>query len=116
MSKPTALLKGFEKAIASAKPAAKRQVIFDPETTGLALIGSPKGKRSFSVVARDPDHKQVWKQIGTPDLMSVAKAREAAAQPVARIKIGEAPIAAPAPAPEAPKTFKEIAEDFIKRW
>jgi integrase len=116
MPKPTSLLKGFERAVATAKPMAKRQVIFDPETTGLALIVSPKGKRSFSVVARDPANKQIWKQIGTPDLMTVTKARETAAEAVARIKAGQQPIAAPPPAPEAPKTFKEVAEDFIRRW
>lgn len=116
MPAPTSLLKGFEKAVATAKPAKKRQVIFDPETTGLALIVSPKGKRSFSVVARDPiAGKQVWKQIGAPDLISVAKARELAAAAVARIKAGQAPIEAPQP-PEAPKTFREVGEEFIKRW
>ena len=74
MPKPTSLLKGFEKTVATAKPSDKRQIIFDEATTGLALIVSPKGKRSFSIVARDPAGRQIWKQIGTPDGMTVAKA------------------------------------------
>lgn len=115
MPKPTSLLKGFEKAVATAKPTAKRQVLFDPETTGLALIVTPKGKRSFSVVARDPANKQVWKQIGTPDQMSIAKAREAAAEAVARVKAGQAPVDAPEAPPEPPETFKQVAEKFIER-
>jgi hypothetical protein len=97
MPKPTSLLNGFEKVVATAKPITKRQVIFDPETRGLALIVSPKGKRSFSVVARDPDNKQVWKQIGTPDFMTVTRAREIAAGAVARIKAGQSPVEPPAP-------------------
>jgi integrase len=117
MPAPTSLLKGFEKSVATAKPAKKRQVIFDPETTGLALIVSPKGKRSFSVVARDPiAGKQVWKRIGSPDLISVAKARELGAAAVARIKVGQSPIETPKEPPQVPKTFREIAEEFIRRW
>src|SRR3982751_4648110 len=117
MTAPKSLLKGFEKAVATARPAKKRQVIFDPETTGLALIVSPRGKRSFSVVARDPiAGKQVWKQIGSPDLISVTKARELGAAAVARIKAGKSPTEPPRETPQAPKTFREVAEEFIKRW
>lgn len=116
MPKPTALLKGFEKAVATARPTAKRQVIFDGSTTGLALIISPKGKRSFSVVARDPTGKQVWKQIGEPGAMTVAKARQEATEAVARVKAGEAALLPPAAPVAAPETFKAVAERFIARW
>jgi len=116
MPKPTSLLKGFEKTVATAKPSDRRQIIFDEATTGLALIISPKGKRSFSIVARDPAGRQVWKQIGAPDTMTVAKARETAAEAVARVKAGQAPIEPPKAAPEAPETFRAVAERFVKRW
>jgi integrase len=116
MAKPASLLKGFEKAVATAKPSAKRQVIFDPETTGLALIISPKGKRSFSVVARGPDNKQVWKQIGDAANMTVAVARAEAAAAVARVKAGKAPLLPPEPPEAAPETFREVAERFVARW
>ena len=85
MPKPTSMLKGFERSIATIKPTSKRQVIFDKETTGLALVVSPKGKKSFSIVARGPDGKQVWKQIGDAGLMTLAAARQEAAEAVARL-------------------------------
>ena len=116
MPKPTSLLKGFEKVVATVEPKAKRQVIFDPETTGLAFIVTPKGKRSFSIVARDPVGRQVWKQIGTLDELSVSKARERAVQAVARVKAGETELF-PHLVPElAPETFKQVSDRFIQRW
>lgn len=115
MPKPTALLKGFEKAVATVRPTSKRQVIFDEATTGLALIVSPKGKKSFSIVARDPSGKQIWKRIGDPALMTVADARQEAAEAVARVKAGEAPTLPPATPEAAPETFRTVAETFVSR-
>lgn len=115
MPKPTALLKGFEKAVATARPTTKRQVIFDGATTGLALVVSPKGKRSFSIVARDPAGKQVWKQIGDPTTMSVTQARKDAAEAVARVKAGESALLPTEPPEAPPETFKEVAKRFIER-
>lgn len=116
MPKPASLLKGFEREVATARPTGKRQVKIDEATTGLALIVSAKGKKSFSIVARGPDGKQVWKKIGDPALMSVAEARQEAAQAVARVKAGQTPLL-PQAAPEAaPETFREVTERFIARW
>ncbi|MDP3675261.1 MAG: integrase arm-type DNA-binding domain-containing protein [Novosphingobium sp.] len=117
MAKPTSLLKGFEKTVETVRAnPAKRQVLFDGSTTGLALIVSPKGKKSFAIVARDPNGKQVWKTIGDPATMTIAKARQEAAEAVARVKAGEAPVLPPEPPQSAPETFKEVAERFVKRW
>lgn len=115
MPKPTALLKGFERAVATARPAAKRQVIFDGATTGLALIVTPKGKMSFSIVARDPAGKQVWKRIGDPAQMTVAKARQEAAEAVARVKAGEAAVLPPEPPEAAPESFQSVVDNFLIR-
>lgn len=115
MPKPTALLKGFEKAVATAKPTAKRQVIFDEATTGLALIVTPKGKKSFSIVARDPSGKQVWKRIGDPVLMPVTEARQKATEAVARVKAGQAPVALAVTPEAAPETFETVAKAFLAR-
>ncbi len=117
MPKPTPLLKGFEKAVETVRAnPAKRQVIFDKETTGLALIVSPRGKKGFSIVARNPNGKQVWKSIGEPGKMTVAEARERARTGVGRIRDGESDIF-PEDKPEAPpETFKVVAERFITRW
>ena len=116
MSKPASLLKGFEKDVATAKPSAKRSVIFDKSTTGLALIVTPKGKKSFSIVARDSEGKQVWAKIGDPAVMSVAEARQEAPQAVARVKAGQAPVIPPLAPEAAPATFQQVAERFIAKW
>lgn len=115
MAKPTSLLKGFEKVIATAKPKPKRQVIFDEATTGLALIVSPKGKRSFAVVARNPEGKQIWKQIGEPDGMTVADAREKARIAVTRIKAGEKDVLPGEKPRKAPETFRQVCNQFLSR-
>ncbi|MES2494330.1 MAG: tyrosine-type recombinase/integrase [Pseudomonadota bacterium] len=115
MAKPASLLKGFEKAVVTAKAGARRQVIFDEATTGLALIVTPKGKKSFSIVARDPAGKQVWKRIGDPAQMNVSEARSEAAQAVARVKAGEAASLPPTPRNAAPETFRAVAERFVQR-
>jgi integrase len=109
-------LKGFERTIAKAQPTGRRQVIFDEATTGLALIVSAKGKKSFSIVARDPAGKQVWKRIGDPSLMQVTEARERANEAVSRVKAGMPPIPAPAVPKAAPETFETVAKRFITRW
>jgi integrase len=116
MPTPTSLLKGFDRAVATARPTSKRQVIFDGATTGLALIITPKGKRSFGIVARGPDGKQVWKRIGDPDGMTVATARVEAAQAVARVKAGEAAMLPPVPPQAPPETFRDVATRFVARW
>jgi len=116
MAKPKSLLKGFEKAVATAEPKTKRQLIFDEATTGLALVVTPKGKKSFSVVVRDSNSKQVWKRIGDPALMTVADARQLAAEAVARVKAGGEPLPPPEPPQAVPETFREVAERFVVRW
>lgn len=116
MSKPASLLKGFEKDVATAKPSTKRRVIFDKSTTGLALIVTPKGKKSFSIVARDNQGKQVWAKIGDPALMSVAEARQEAPQAVARVKAGQGAVLPPATPEAAPESFREVARVFMRDW
>jgi integrase len=116
MAKPRSLLKGFERAVETvAADPKRRQVIFDEATTGLALIVSRRGKKVFSIVARGPAGKQIWKVLGEPATMTVAEARAKARDGVARIKAGEEPFPEEKPAP-APETFRAVAERFIKRW
>lgn len=115
MPKPTSLLKGFERAVATVKPSPKRQVIFDEATTGLALIVTPKGKKSFSIVARDPAGKQVWKRLGDPALMTVAEARTGAAEAVSRVKAGKTPLKTPERPAAAPESFRAVWDKFALR-
>jgi integrase len=116
MPKPTSLLKGFEKTVATVQTNPdKRQVIFDESTTGLALIVSPKGKKSYSIVARDPAGKQVWKSIGEPGSMSIEDARAKARIGVERIKAGEQEVLPGEKPRKAPDTFRTVCELFLKR-
>ncbi len=119
MSKPTSLLKGFERTVETVRPLpGKRQVVFDEATTGLALIVSPKGKKTFSIVARDPSGKQIWKSLGEVRKFDLPEARALARVGVQRIKDGLQPFppAEPEEAAAVPETFKEVAARFITRW
>lgn len=117
MPKPASLLKGFEKTVQTVRPDRNRRlVIFDEATTGLALIVSPKGRKTFTIVARGPDGKQVWKEVGKPDEMQIEEVRAKARLGVARIKAGEKDVFPDKVPVAAPESFKEVAERFIRRW
>lgn len=120
MPLPKSLLKGFEKAVATVRPDPKKRLtIFDEATTGLCLLVSPKGRKTFTLVARGPASdgkpgKQVWKEIGNPSDMSVEQARVKARAGLARIKAGGEPFPT-AVEPEKPETFNDVAENFLNR-
>ena len=117
MPKPASLLKGFEKTVATIRPdPKKRQVIFDEATTGLALLVSPKGKKTFTVVARNPSGKQIWKEVPGGSSMDLHELRKVARAGVERIKAGEVDIFPFEKPKAAPETFKAVAERFIQRW
>lgn len=115
MVKPASLLKGFERDVAKVKPNGKKQIIFDPETSGLALVVTKNGKKSFTIMTRNPEGKQKWSQIGTPSTLTVAEARQKAAEAIQRVKQGQ-PALPPAERPKAaPETFKAVAARFLER-
>ncbi|WBX83203.1 Arm DNA-binding domain-containing protein [Sphingosinicella microcystinivorans] len=90
MPAPRSLLKPFEKTATTDIPnPKKRLVVFDPATTGLAVLVTPRGAKTYTVVARAPSGKQVWKEIGKPGEISIDQARERARIAVPRIKAGE---------------------------
>lgn len=115
MVAPKSLLKGFERTVATIKPDPKKRLtISDPDTRGLYLRVTPAGHKSFVIVSRDPNGKQVWATIGDCDDYTLAQARELAGEGVRRIRKGL--VAFPKAAPEkAPETFKVVAENFIER-
>lgn len=115
MPAPASLLKGFARAIAVAKPdPTKRIAISDPDTRGLYVRITPKGAKTYTIVAMSPAGKQVWAAIGSVDEMSLDDARERAREGVKRIKAGEEPF--PDVAPKAPpRTFASVRDDFLKR-
>jgi integrase len=104
----------FEKDVTRAKAdPTRRQHIFDAETPGLCCRVSPKGRKTFMIVARGPDGKQVWKEVGKfgDDLGEVRRTARAAVQ---RVKEGLPAIADAAPAPRV-ETFKDVADAFLER-
>lgn len=118
MAAPAQLLTGFAKVARTTKPDSKRRLtIRDPDSRGLFVRITPAGGRSWVAMARDPDRKQVWATIGDAALMELSEAREKGRDAVQRIKRGESalPPTEPAKEPEPLATFKEVAEDFLKR-
>ena len=92
MAPPKNLLKGFAKTIEATKPeAAKRITISDPDTRGLYVRVTPKGVKTFTIVAINPAGKQIWAAIGDVDSVSLEDARERARDGVKRIKAGLPP-------------------------
>jgi integrase len=115
MAAPRSLLKGFEKQIETVQAdPSKRLTIFDDATTGLCLRVSPKGRKTFMIVARGPDGKQVWREVAKAGDMPLADVRAKAREGVQRVKSGLDPF------PEAPKpakveTFGDVADAFLAR-
>lgn len=120
MPVPKSLLKGFEKAVETVRPNPnKRVTVFDEATTGLCLLVTPRGKKTFTLVARGPAQggkpgKQIWREVGAYPEMSVSEARERAREGLPRIKAGLDPFP-PEIEPERPETFNDVADNFIKR-
>jgi integrase len=99
--------------VAALKPRAARYAFPDPELRGHYVRVSPSGTKSFAVVRRDPSTgKQVWAAIGTADVMRIEEARGRARIALQRIKEG---LPAIEPRPEAPETFRQVAENWMKR-
>lgn len=115
MPSPNSLLKGFARTVAYAKPdAAKRITIGDPDTRGLYLRITPKGQKTFTIVARNPEGKQIWREVGNVDDMELEAAREKARLGVKRIKAGLEPFEVEAPA-KPPPTFREVSDIYLER-
>ena len=115
MAPPKSLLKGFAKTIEIAKPdPSKRLTISDPDTRGLFVRITPKGVKTFTIVAVSPAGKQVWAAIGNVDDVTLDDARERAREGVKRIKDGLEPFPAAKPV-LPPRTFAMVRDDYLKR-
>lgn len=120
MAAPRSLLKGFEKAVETVRPDLKKRLtIFDEATTGLCLLVTPRGRKTFTLVARGPSQsgkpgKQVWREVGCYPEMSVTAARERARAGLPRVKAGLDPFP-PEPKPAEVETFEEVAAAFLDR-
>ena len=114
MTAPAPLLKGFAKTVASLRPHAnKRLTIGDPDTRGLFVRVTPAGVKTYTIVARNPEGRQVWAAVGKCDEIDLDDARERAREGVKRIKAGLPPFPKAEPV-RAPRTFKQVSDAFLK--
>jgi integrase len=101
-----------DKGVAALKPRAKSYTFPDPELRAHYVRVQPTGAKSFVALARDPYGKQIWHTTGTADVFKIDEAREKAREAIKRIKAGLPPVE---PAPLKPDTFRDVAENWIKR-
>lgn len=98
--------------VANLKPRPQRYAFPDPELRGHYVRVTPSGAKTFSVVARDPQGKQVWAAVGPADVLRIEEARERGRKALQRIREGLPPFDAP---PARPVTFQEVADSWLKR-
>ena len=97
-----------DKSVRKLRPKPKVYLKPDQQTPGLYVRVLPSKKKSYVVVARDPNAKQVWATIGPTGLIDLEDAREKARELIKAIKAG---------APRAgPRSVEAVAADFIKRY
>ena len=115
MPAPKSLLKGFARTVAFAKPdPSKRVTLFDPDTRGLCVRITPKGRKTYTIVTRGLTGKQVWREVGDAGQLTLEEARELAREGVRRIKAGQEAFPKVEP-PVAPDSFESVTKNFTKR-
>jgi integrase len=93
--------------VANLRPRAARYLEPDPQMPGLYVRVSPSGAKSYVVVIRDPNGKQVWHTLGPTAWFSVDEARAKARDIIKALKSGKNPA--------GPETFEAVAETWFKR-
>jgi integrase len=93
------------------RPAEKRYQVPDPECPGLYVRITPAGSKTFTIVARDPTGRQVWRGVkgaivGDPLDDVRARAREG----LRRLKAGQDPFP---PALPPADTFGAVVDNFL---
>jgi integrase len=101
-----------DKGVAALKPRGRRYAFPDPELRGHWIRVQPSGAKSFVVVTRGADGKQVWATTGSTEVLAIDEARERARAAVKRVKQGKPAFEAP---PAKPATFEDVAEQWLKR-
>ena len=77
-----------DRGVAALKPKAKLYNFADPQLPAHYIRVMPSGRKSYVVVARDPNGKQIWQTIGTAAMLGVEAAREKARETLKAIKEG----------------------------
>lgn len=100
--------------IKALRPKKKRYLEPDSECPGLYVRVTPTGGKSYTVVARGPDGKPIWREVAgtTVGVDRLDDVRPKAREGLRRIKAGLDPFPPPPPKPE---TFAAVAADFLKR-
>jgi integrase len=88
-----------------AKP--KRYAHPDPEQRGHYIRIQPSGAKTFVVVARNLEGKQIWTTIGEVGLISIDQAREKARETIRATRSGKDP--------KGPQSFKAVSDDWFRR-
>ena len=68
------------------KPGSKRVTLADPELRGHYIRVTPNGAKSFWVVARHPNGKQVWRRLGDAGVLKIDDARKKAMATIRAIR------------------------------
>jgi integrase len=100
--------RSFDDAAIAALPLPRkgRRTIPDTDQRGLYIQVTHAGARSFYVVTRDPNKKQIWQRIGDTAI-GIAAAREKAVEVIRAIQTGADR--------GGPETFAKVAENWFKR-
>src|SRR6476469_181030 len=96
-----------DKGVSALKPRAKLYHFADPQMPGHYVRVLPSGAKSFAVITRGPDGKQVLHTIGHAHALNVEEARKLAREATKRIKAGEDRA--------GPQSFAAVAEQWFKR-
>lgn len=99
-----------DKGVAKLKPKKKRRTVPDTELRGHWIRIEPSGTKSFWIIGRDPQGKQVWSRVGPANTMTIEEARAKARGMLNRVRAG-------LPAIEAKgETFATVIDDWRERY
>jgi integrase len=96
-----------DKGVAALRVKDKRYTKADPQLPGHYVRVLPSGIKSFLVIARDPNGKQVWKTVGDAKLIDIKDARELAKREINAIKSGTDRT--------RPQSIDAVSADWLKR-
>src|SRR5262249_11749131 len=99
-----------DKGVKKFKPRRKRRTVPDTELRGHWIRIEPSGTKSFWIIGRNPQGKQVWARVGPADSMIIEEARAKARGMLNRVRAG-------LPAIELQgETLATVIDDWRKRY
>jgi integrase len=96
-----------DKGVQALKSRDKLYTHSDPQMPGHYVRVSPSGTKSFCVITRNPDGKQVFHTVGQFPILKIVEAREEAREAIKRIKVGKDRA--------GPKSFQAVADEWFGR-